>query len=410
MSFELTRLPAASASGPVPGFSVVGLPPAPPLGPDALAAALAGQLPPPHPALRASVVVPARNEADALPLALAALATQIDLRGQPLPPGTFEVVVLANNCTDATAAVARHAGRQHPALILHVVELHLPPAEAHIGRARRLLMDAACQRLLAVGRPGGLILSTDADTTVAVNWLAANQAAIRSGADAVGGRILTAPGPAADPARALRLRDAAYRLLCAQLEHRLDPQSADPWPRHHQHFGASLALTARAYQRVGGLPVRRYLEDEALCQLLRRHDLRLRHSPQVRVHTSPRHCGRVEVGLSWQLREWADLHTQRREPVVDCPHHLADLWRNRRQLWTLWAYRTGLPPATGYAALAAALQVPAKALAAQARASLTFGRLWEWVTQARAEAGIVPQQVPLSQAVREVRQVLAQPG
>lgn len=49
----------------------------------------------------------------------------------------------------------------------------------------------------------------------------------------------------------------------------------------------------------------RYLKDEALCQQLRRHDLRLYHSHSFRVvvYTSARQCGRVEVGLSWQLRE-----------------------------------------------------------------------------------------------------------
>lgn len=39
---------------------------------------------------------------------------------------------------------------------------------------------------------------------------------------------------------------------------------ADPWPRHHWHFGASLALTARAYRCVGGLPMVRYPGNKAL--------------------------------------------------------------------------------------------------------------------------------------------------
>lgn len=83
------------------------------------------------------------------------------------------------------------------------------------------------------------------------------------------------------PLRRIQLRDAAYRQLCVCLEDLLDPTPADPWPRHHQHFGASLALTTRACRRVGGLPEVRFLEDKALCQALRRHDLVLRHSPGV---------------------------------------------------------------------------------------------------------------------------------
>ena len=84
-----------------------------------------------------------------------------------------------------------------------------------------------------------------------------------------------------------------------QLEDQFDPCPADPWPCHHQHYGASLALTVRAYRRVGGLPAVPYLEDEALWQLLLGQGLPVRHSPHVQVYTSARRCGRVEVGLSW---------------------------------------------------------------------------------------------------------------
>ncbi len=377
-----------------------------------LYAALLAQLPPPRPALRAVVIIPAKNEAGHLPGTLRALARQVDLTGRRLAPDSYEIIVLANNCTDGTAAVVRRFGRRR-AVPVYVAVLTLPGAEAHVGRARRLLMDAACQRLLAVGRPGGLILSTDADTRVAPNWLAATQAEIAAGADAVGGRILIdpdidpEPAPARPALRRTQLLDAAYHLLRAQLEHCLDPQPADPWPRHHQHFGASLALTARAYRRVGGLPVVRFLEDEALCQLLRRHDLRLRHSPRVVVHTSPRQCGRVEVGLSWQLREWANLGPGH-EPEVEGPAHLADLWRWRRQLRAAWGRTAALPAAApSYAALALALGVPARELAAQARAALTFGRLWEWVLATRAQAGLLPPRLPLAQAVRQLRELLA---
>lgn len=370
------------------------------------AARLRQQLPPPRPALRACVIIPAKDEAATLPATLAALAAQTDLAGRPLPPDSFEVIVLANNCTDGTAAAVRRFAGQHPAWAVHVASLRLAAPDAHVGRARRLLMDEACQRLLGLGRFNGLIASTDADTRVAPDWLAATLAEIAAGADAVGGRILTGPGasagpPAACPVRRLQLRDAAYHLLCARLEARLDPQAADPWPRHHQHFGASLALTARAYRRVGGLPVLRYLEDEALCQQLRRHDLRLRHSPRVVVYTSPRQFGRVEVGFSWQLREWAAHSAAHREPLVPCPQHLAALWRARRQLRGWWNRAAPLgAPGPG---VAAALGVPARLLTRQVLASRTFGRLWDWVVQAQAGAGVEVPRVPLGEALAWLR-------
>lgn len=355
------------------------------------------QLPAPRPELLVSVIIPAKDEVDNLPDTLAALATQITLAGQPLLSGSFEIIVLANNCTDATAEVVRQQARRFPHLVLHAAELCLPAAKAHVGRARRLLMDEACARLEQVGRPAGIIASTDADTRVAPTWLAAIQAEILAGADAVGGRILTEmTGPALQPLRRIQARDAAYHQLCARLEDLLDPTAIDPWPRHHQHFGASLALTARAYRQVGGLPNVRFLEDEALCQALRRHDLGLRHSPAVQVLTSARQQGRVEVGLSWQLREWLHMSQQQREPQVAAPVQLAALWQLRRQLRAYWASR----PEHQSDLLAAQLGLPAEVLLARVLRAGTFGKLWAWLLKKGHAPAIGA--VPLSAALREL--------
>jgi hypothetical protein len=353
------------------------------------------QLPPPRPELLVSVIIPAKDEVANLPATLAALAAQTTLAGQPLPAGSFEVIVLANNCTDHTAAVVRQQAQRFPHLVLHVAELCLPAAKAHVGRARRLLMDEACARLEQVGRPAGIIASTDADTRVASTWLAAIQAEILAGADAVGGRILTEiMGRTLQPLRRIQAHDAAYRQLCTRLEDLVDPTPIDPWPRHHQHFGASLALTARAYRQVGGLPEVRFLEDEALCQALRRHDLGLRHSPQVQVLTSARRNGRVEVGLSWQLREWLHMSRQRLEPQVANPAQLVALWQLRCQLRTYWASQ----PEHLSEALAAQFGLSAEVLLARVRRAATFGKLWDWVLK----KGLAPMValVPLSLALR----------
>jgi hypothetical protein len=353
------------------------------------------QLPLPRLEMRISVIIPAKDEAANLPATLAALAAQVDGQGQPWPADSFEVIVLANNCTDHTAAVVRQQARRFPHLVVHVAELCLPPPEAHVGRARRLLMDEACARLEQVGRRHGIIASTDADTRVAPTWLAAIQAEIAAGADAVGGRIFTEMrGKALRPLRRIQTADAAYRLLCARLEGLLDPAPADPWPRHHQHFGASLALTARAYRQVGGLPEVRFLEDEALCQALRQHDLKLRHSPAVQVLTSARRQGRVEVGLSWQLREWLHMSRQQREPHVDNPVQLARRWQLRRQLRACWSHCPGAETA----ALITRLGLPENLVLRQLHRAPTFGVLWDWVLAHSPALAVAP--VPLSQALR----------
>ena len=366
--------------------------------------ALHRQLPPPHPALRACVIVPAKDEALTLPATLAALAAQTTLVGQQLPPGAFEVLVLANNCTDRTAAVVRQAARRHPGLVLHVAEVQLPSAEAHVGRARRLLLDAAAARLEATAGPAGALLSTDADTLACSTWLAATLHELAAGAAAVGGRILTqvAAATAPCPVRRIQLRDAAYRVLLRQLEDRLDPCPTDRWPCHHQHYGASLALTVQAYRQVGGLPVVPYLEDEQLWQLLLQHDLPVRHSPLVQVYTSTRRSGRVEVGLSWQLREWAQLSEQQQEPLVPCPHELTRVWQARRRLRAWWQLAASRPPSAELHRLAVALEVPLTELLPQLRAAATFGELWQWVEQRRG--AILP--VPLGPALRDLRAYL----
>jgi hypothetical protein len=370
------------------------------------AAGLWQHLAPPAATLAVCVIVPAKDEAGQLPATLAALAAQVDEHGQPLPYGSYEVLVLANNCHDHTAEVVRSFAHLHPYMAVQVAEATLAAPEAHVGRARRLLMDEACCRLEQTAGPRGIIASTDADTRVAATWLAATQAEFATGADAVGGRIYPEAASGEICVRRTHLLDARYRLLRARLEALLDPDPADGWPRHHQHFGASLALTVAAYRQVGGLPVVPYLEDEALWQALRRHDLRLRHSPKVCVSTSGRHQGRVAVGLSWQLREWASLLQQQQEPLVESGASLVADWQARRQLRQLWAHAQAAPTrALHCVQLAAALSVPAGALAQQVAVATSFGALWEWVVRHRARWRR-QRLVPLSQAILELRRLV----
>ncbi len=365
--------------------------------------ALHRQLPPPHAALQACVIIPAKDEATSLPATLAALAAQTTLGGQALPTGMIEVIVLANNCVDRTAAAVRQSARRHPSLVVHVAEVQLPRPQAHVGRARRLLLDEAAQRLERTSGPTGVLLSTDADTLVASTWLAATLHEIENGAEAVGGRILTQTPAAVEPCpvRRIQLRDAAYRVLLRQLEDKIDPCTADRWPCHHQHYGASLALTVRAYRQVGGLPVVPFLEDEALWQLLLQHDVPVRHSPLVQVYTSARRCGRVEVGLSWQLREWESLTAQQQEPRVPCPHELVRVWRARRRLRAWWQQGSHQASAE-LARLALAVEVPLPDLLQQARRATTFGQLWGWIEATRG--AVLP--VPLGGALRDLRAYL----
>ena len=344
---------------------------------------------PAEPECRACVIIPVRDETPSLGATLRALVDQSDQSGRPLPGSSYEVIVLANNCLDGSAELARRFSASMPTLTLHVAEVEIPADRAHVGTARKLLMDEACRRLLAAGRPRGVIASTDGDTRVGRTWLAATLAEVAAGADAVGGdiRVDRASRRAMEPqARGAYLVDVAYCRLAEELEARLDPDPADPWPRHHHHTGASLAVTAGAYARVGGLPPLPCSEDLALVAALRRADLALRHSPEVRVITSARRVGRAAGGMADTLRRWS---LEGRGPSLEHPAELEARIALRRQIRDLWRARhQGHPPAVPRR-LADTLGLRASRLTALIDEVPTFGALMERVRHegTRAESG-----------------------
>ena len=238
--------------------------------------------------LRACVVVPARDEEELIGSCLEALATQTGVG-----PLEYEVILILDRCTDETEARAREVGAAHPLLRLHLLE---GPGEGS-GPARRVGMDAACARLLQVGRREGLIACTDADTVVAPDWLAAQLRAVSQGARAIGGRIELADDGS--------LPESVWRRHTEQGRLRHERLLSDPNPRgetqHWQFSGASLALKADVYRKIGGLEPLTALEDEGLERVLLEHRIPIERLLSVRVTTSPRLVGRASRGLSYDL-------------------------------------------------------------------------------------------------------------
>jgi Glycosyl transferase family 2 len=307
------------------------------------------RLPPPHPRLQVCVVVPARNEESGLPHLVAALAGQLGLNGLPLDPEVFEIIILLNNCIDRSAAVLRDL-RLPGSLKLLVAEITLEAHEAHVGRARQILFDTAYDRFRAIGRADGLILTTDADTRPDPDWIGQTGAEFAKNVSGVGGRILLEPGErAALPASVQRLflLDVGYRRALEEMRSLYAPQPEDPFPRHHQHYGASLAVTAAAYAKAGGMPLTRTSEDAALYRAVVASGGRFRHSCQVRVRTSARMLGRAEGGLAAALGRWHDQANAARPVVVESAEH-ADERLGRLGLWC--ATHPNTPPPFALAA------------------------------------------------------------
>ncbi|MBA2454589.1 MAG: glycosyltransferase [Chloroflexia bacterium] len=344
------------------------------------------------PACDVCVVIPVRDEQNTLAATLAALANQVDLHGLALNPATYEIIVLANNCRDDSAAIARHFAGRHAELALHVVELDLPAAQAHVGAARRLLMDEAWSRFTTLGKTRGIIATTDGDTLVSPTWIAATRAETGRGADAVGGRIMVDPLELrllSAAGRECHLRDVGYRSMIAELESRLDPDIHDPWPRHFQHFGASLAVTAEAYLRAGRLPVKPWFEDVAFYDALTRADARFRHSPAVQVRTSGRRTGRTGFGFAVQLTQWESMDPCAQRMCVESARAAEARITARRKLRQAWrmCHREGSLSAGMCHSLADQLNVDPNWLKETLNQQSTFGMLMEQVKHSQRESG-----------------------
>ena len=242
--------------------------------------------------LEMSVVVPARDEEAHIACCLDALAGQMNVAHD-----RYEVLLVLDSCTDDTEGRAIESAAAHPELCLHLLE---GPGRG-TGGARRTGMEAACDRLLAVGRPDGLIASTDADSVVAPDWVAAQLAAAATGAKAIGGRVeISAEERAALPEGVPAMRDELARARWTTLLQGVGDEEAE-LSEHWQFSGASLALTAATYVDIGGLEPRPALEDEALERALRSHGIAIARPLSVRVTTSARTKGRAFRGLSRDL-------------------------------------------------------------------------------------------------------------
>ncbi len=361
------------------------------------------------PTCDATVIVPVKDEEGTLAVALGALARQVDRQGRALPRERYEIIVLANNCRDASADVARAAAARHPGFRVHVVEAELRGRAACVGFARRLLMEEACRRQLSRRRGPAVIASTDGDTVVTPDWLSANFAELAAGADAVGGRVQTDDAERAewDPwTRACYLRRVAYGLLRLELESFLDPDPHDPFPRHYYHNGASFALTARAYRDAGGMPAVPTSEDVALYHALLRSGARVRHSPNVVVKTSARLAGRAVQGMADQLSAWRDLGGKQPmvEPVAASSVRLA-AHRRLRVLYAACACGEALSE-KALVPLAENLAVPLGWLTERVAASTPLGWLYHEIEALQAGAGRWRDRwpaVPIDRAVGELR-------
>ena len=246
---------------------------------------------------RVAIAVPARNEASRI---AACLARLIGLERDTRVAAT-NILVLANNCTDRTAQIARGLADQSSAHVT-VLDIELESDRAHAGWARRLALDAAARLLRS---PLDVLFCTDADTLVALDWLKQTLNYFDEGYDAVAGDCRLDPRELRRLSPEHRRRLAAIRRYEAALNYIRASRSTDEAsPRHFYEGGASMALTLEAYGEIGGAPTPSVGEDKALFAALMQKGRRVRHPKDVIVWTSCRLTGRAAQGAADTIARW----------------------------------------------------------------------------------------------------------
>jgi len=218
----------------------------------------------------AGVVVPAHDEEELLPACLAALRSAAGAAGVPV-----RLLVVADACTDATAAVAAAAGAE-------VIRIRA----RNVGAARAAGMARLLRRTGGTDPAAMWLATTDADTVVPPGWLRRQLSYADQGWDVVLGTV-TVTDWAGHPPHAPAVFEARYAF------------GAGPHPHVH---GANLGIRASAYLAAGGFRPLPTAEDHALLAAATEAGCQVLQAADITVETSARRQARAPRGFSHALR------------------------------------------------------------------------------------------------------------
>jgi hypothetical protein len=218
------------------------------------------------------VVVPAHNEEGLIGTCLDSLEVasgQVDAQ--------VRVVVVLDDCTDDTAEIVA-AHRSGPNLQLDIVRTKV----RNVGAARHLGVLAGLRASAAAARGEGLwIASTDADSSVPVNWLTGQLSHAAAGARVVVGTVEVRDWSGHRPAAVQRYL-THYQAVAG----------------HGHVHGANLGVHAEAYLAADGFPAHTSDEDVALVHRLTQRGEPTVWAADVPVVTSSRAVGRAPHGFA----------------------------------------------------------------------------------------------------------------
>lgn len=268
--------------------------------------------------IEVAICVPARNEADTLPQLFAA-TERLDRRGT-----ATTLCLVLDSCDDRSTAVVRdYAARASlPVWVEHATN---PEPNAGLARHRAMLLG---ERAL---KGAGLLLTTDADSVPATDWLQAMVSALGH-ADVVAGKVVrtvTQPNPMQD--RLERYYEALYAARRS-----IDPVAWEALAPHHQTSGANLGIAVRHYRMLGGFQPIPAGEDAQLVDDAARAGLRVRRDGASMVYTSDRRTGRVIHGFAGGLRA-----LDGDEDAIEVAHPDDAMWQYRGHALARRAYDDG---------------------------------------------------------------------
>lgn len=221
----------------------------------------------------AGVVVPAHDEEQLLPTCLAALRNAAESVRIPV-----HLLVVADACTDETAAVAAACGAE-------VIQIRT----RNVGAARAAGMAELLRRAEGTASAVDWLATTDADTVVPPGWLRSQLRYAAQGWDVVLGTVTVADWTEHPPHMPVRFA-AMYE--------------SGEGPHPHVH-GANLGIRTSAYLAAGGFEPMRTGEDHALLAAATKAGCRVLRASDVVVVTSARRQARAPRGFSYALRALA---------------------------------------------------------------------------------------------------------
>ncbi len=230
------------------------------------------------------------------------------------PRGKAEVIILINepeNCPEEvttynqatfTSVQSWMEGKGTSHLAFYPVgPVRLPAKWAGVGLARKAGMDEALYRFDLLEKPGGIIVSLDADTLVDDNYLTAIEDHFHSNPAHVGATIRFNHNTSGFPEKLAQ----GIRLYEQYMHYYKNASAWAGYPHALYTIGSAFAVTALAYMRRGGMTRRQAGEDFYFLQTLTQVG-KVGEIDATCVYPSARVSQRVPFGTGPAMKKWMD--------------------------------------------------------------------------------------------------------